>query len=67
MPPWNAYTLADIEAGTLTPIYLAQIKMRQATDQMRQAVERLRIVWYNGSWNEAFEEGATGREPPDAA
>ena len=62
MPPWNAYTLADIEAGTLTANYRAQIRMRQATRELSQAAERLAIAM-----NEAFGKLATGREPPAAA
>ena len=75
MPPWNAYTLADIEAGTLTTTYRAQMRMRQATRELCQAVERFASTLelrqaadrFTSSLNGAFPELAKGREPPDAA
>ena len=60
MAPWNAYNLADIEAGTLTANYRAQIRMRQATGQLRLFAKCLAIAM-----NEAFGKSATDREPPD--
>ena len=61
MPPWNAYTLADIEAGTLTPIYRAQIRMRQATSELRQSVERLAIASERSVWKIRYGWGANRR------
>ena len=75
MHPWNAYTLADIEAGTLTDYQRSLIRVRQARGEMRQVTERFASTFelrqtLSGlaiAMNEAFGKLAMGREPPDAA